>query len=57
MARLAGRHPKLNVLNIEAVAAASVFNTPVWLSPEGAAGVLPGVLDAEGVAWQLVHTA
>lgn len=56
MARLAARHTKLNVLNLEAVAAASVLDAEVWLSPQGAAGVLPAVLGAERVAWQTVET-
>ena len=55
MAHLAGRHPKLNVLNLEAIATASVLDAQVWLSPEGAAGVLPAVLDAERIAWREVR--
>lgn len=53
MARIAGRHPKLNLLNREAVAAASVLSSEVWLSAPAAAGVLPGVLDAEDVPWRI----
>lgn len=55
MARLAARHPTLNVLNLEAVAAASALDADVWLSAQGAAGLLPTVLDAEGIAWREVH--
>ncbi len=55
MARLSGRHPKLNLLNLEDVAAATVLSAHVWLSPKGAAGMLPTVLDAEGVGWQTVQ--
>jgi hypothetical protein len=54
MARLAGRHPKLNLLNLEAAATASSAGAEVWLSPPAAAGVLPEVLDAEGVRWRVV---
>ena len=54
MADLAARHPRLNVLNLEAAAAARILDGTVWLSEEGAAGVLPGVLDAEGLRWSIV---
>lgn len=54
MAQLAGRHTKLNVLNLEAVATASVLDAEVWLSPQAAAGLLPAVLDAERIAWRQV---
>lgn len=54
MVRLAGRHPKLNLLNLEAVAAAQLVQGTVWLSPEGASGVLPDVLAAENIAWRTV---
>lgn len=55
MAQLAGRQTKLNVLNLEAVAAASVLGAEVWLSPHAAAGLLPTVLDAERIAWREVR--
>lgn len=51
MARLALRHPRLNLLNLEAVAAATTLAATVWLSPPAARGVLPAVLDAEALAW------
>ena len=54
MARLAGRHPKLNLLNLEAAAAASVLDAEVWLSAPATGAVLPGVLDAEDVRWTTV---
>lgn len=54
MARLAGRHPRLNLLNLEAVAAASVLSSEVWLSAPATAGLLPSVLDAEDVRWRTV---
>lgn len=56
MARLAGRHPKLNLLNLEAVAAASLVRAEVWLSAPATEGVLPRVLDVEGVRWRSVDT-
>ena len=54
MAELSSAHPQLNLLNLEAGAAAVVLGAVVWLSPQGAAGVLPAVLDAAGVAWEAV---
>lgn len=54
MAELALRHPRLNLLNIEAVATARILDATVWLSEEGAAGILPSVLDAEGLRWATV---
>ena len=54
MVEIAGRHPKLNLLNLEAVAAASALAATIWLSPEAANGVLPAVLDGELLAWEIV---
>jgi hypothetical protein len=54
MADIARRHPRLNLLNLEAAAAARVLGATVWLSDGGAAGVLPSVLDAEGLPWTRV---
>jgi hypothetical protein len=54
MVGVAGRNPKLNLLNLEAVAAAHFLRATVWLSPEGASGVLPDVLAAEKIAWRTV---
>ena len=54
MATIAQRHPRLNVLNLEAVATAIHLNATVWLSLESAAGVLPDVLDWESIAWVTV---
>ena len=51
MARLAARHPRLNLLNLEATASAVTLGATVWLSPAAAQGILPEVLDAEGLAW------
>lgn len=55
MAELSERHPKLNLLNLEAVAAAVNLGATALLSPPSAEGVLPGVLDAEQVAWTVVE--
>jgi hypothetical protein len=54
MADIASRYPRLNLLNLEAVAAGRHMSAAVWLSPEGAAGLLPDLLDAEGVRWRVV---
>ena len=40
------------LLNLEAVAAARVFGATVWLSDSAADGLLPAVLDAEGIPWR-----
>lgn len=57
MAQIASRHPRLNLLNLEAVAAAQVLSATVWLSEPSAAGVLPAVLEAEDVAWTVLRPA
>jgi hypothetical protein len=54
MVDVAGRHPRLNLLNLEAVAAARVLHATIWLSPQGAAGILPDVLRAEHLTWEPV---
>jgi hypothetical protein len=57
MAEIARRHPQLNLLNLEAVAAARRLPAEVWLSPPAASGVLPGALDAEGLTWKTIEIA
>jgi len=52
MVDVARRHTSLNLLNLEAVAAAHVLQATVWLSPPGAGGILPQVLEAERIPWQ-----
>lgn len=52
MAELSERHPRLNLLNLEAAAAGIVLDAAILLSAPAAKGVLPGVLDAEGVRWR-----
>jgi hypothetical protein len=54
MAVIARRHPRLNLLNLEAVAAASTLGATIWLSEESATGLLPQTLDAEGIGWATV---
>ena len=54
MADISRRRAQLTLLNLEAVAAAQVLRATVWLSAPAANGVLPGVLDAEGLPWQVV---
>ena len=57
MVDVATRHPQLNLLNLEAVAAARTLEATLWLSPAGASGVLPRVLDLEGIPWETVLLA
>lgn len=55
MAQFAKRHPRLNLLNLEAVAVGQLSGATIWLSAEAAAGVLPSVLDQEDIAWETVR--
>jgi hypothetical protein len=57
MVEIGGRHPRHNLLNLEAVAAAQLLQATVWLSEPSASGILPAVLDAEGVAWTTITHA
>jgi hypothetical protein len=54
MARIAKQHPRLNLLNLEAVAVGQLLGGTLWLSAEATSGVLPAVLDQEHVAWRVV---
>ncbi len=54
MVDVASRHPRLTLLNLDAVASAHLIRATVWLSPVGASGVLPAVLEAEDLDWQTV---
>lgn len=54
MAELSERHPRLNLLNLEAAASARVIEAAVLLSSQAAKGILPTVLDAEGISWEIV---
>jgi hypothetical protein len=53
MADVSSRHPRLNLLNLEAVAVGIETGGTVWLSPAAGAGVIAEVLDAEGVRWEV----
>jgi hypothetical protein len=55
MARLARDHPKLNLLNLDAAASASILDADVWLSPQAARGILPPVLDDLTIWWRVVE--
>jgi hypothetical protein len=55
MVSVASRHPTLNVLNLEAVATARWLRATVWLSPDGASGVLPEILGAEDLNWETIR--
>jgi hypothetical protein len=54
MADLSERHPRLNLLNLEAVATGLVLDATLLLSVEAARGVLPEVLAAEDITWRTV---
>jgi hypothetical protein len=55
MAELSERHPRLNLLNLEAAATGLVLNAVVLMSNEAARGVLPAILDAEQIEWRTVE--
>lgn len=57
MAHIAKRHPRLNLLNLEAVAVGQLLGGTMWLSAEAAGGVLPDILDQEQVPWETVAIA
>jgi hypothetical protein len=49
------RHRLLNLLNLEAVAAARVLDARVLLSERAAGGILPEILAAEKIPWRVVE--
>ena len=51
MVRLAQKHSKLNLMNLEAVAIATLTGAHVLLAERASVGVLPPVLDSEQVSW------
>ena len=55
MATVHQRHPQLNLMNLEAVAAAHVLNARVLLSERAAEGIHPEVLTLEQIAWRIVE--
>ncbi|MGH9157411.1 MAG: hypothetical protein ACRD1K_16595 [Acidimicrobiales bacterium] len=54
MVAIAGRHPRLKLLNLEAVAVGRLLRATMWLSEDTARGILPAVLEAENVAWETI---
>jgi hypothetical protein len=54
MADVATRHPRLNLLNIEATAAARLLSARVLLSPPASRGILPDALTDEDIRWDTV---
>ena len=49
------RHPHLNLMNLEATAAARLLEARVLLSERAAAGILPEVLTLERIPWRIVE--
>jgi len=54
MAKVAEKYPRLNLLNLEVIAAAGLWQATVCLSKEASAGVLPGILETEGLEWRVI---
>lgn len=48
------RHPQLNLMTLEAAAAAGLFGARVLLSTRAAEGILPTILDEERIPWRVV---
>lgn len=57
MAEVARRHPPLNLLNVEATAAARLLEARVLLSPPASRGILPDALADEDIRWDTVDLA
>lgn len=57
MVEVAEQQPRLNLLNLEAASAAREYRAEVWLSPRGAAGILPAALDSFRIPWRVVDPA
>jgi hypothetical protein len=55
MVEVQRRYRHLNVLNTEAIAAALLLDARMLLSAPTAAGQLHGVLETEGIPWQVVE--
>ena len=53
MVDITSRYPRLNLMDVEAVAAAQVLDARVLLSPAAAEGVVAAVLDAESIRWDV----
>lgn len=48
------RHAQLNIMNLESVAAAALLEARVLMSVRASEGILPQILDAEGISWRVV---
>lgn len=57
MAQVARRHPSLNLLNVEATAAARLLGARALLSPPASRGILPAALTDEDIRWDIVEPA
>ena len=55
MAALSERHPRLNLMNLEAAATGLLLDATILLSIEATRGVLPEILDAENIRWRTVE--
>lgn len=55
MVEVSRRHARLNLMNVEAVAAARLLDARVFLSSRAAEGVLPAVLDGERIPWTVAE--
>lgn len=53
MVDVSSRHPRLNLMNTEATAAALILEARVLLSPPAAQGVIVPVLEAERIRWDV----
>ena len=54
MADIARAEPHLNLMNLEAIAAAQVLNATVWLSAATTNGILPDALTRRNLRWKTV---
>jgi hypothetical protein len=53
MVDVSSRYPRLNLMNVEATAAALTLTARVVLSPAAASGILAPVLDSERIRWDV----
>jgi hypothetical protein len=53
MVDVSSRHPQLNLMNVEATAAALPLAARLLLSPAAARGIIAPVLDAEHIRWDV----
>ena len=55
LAELSERHPRLNLMNLEAAATGLLLDATILLSIDATRGVLPEILDAENIRWRTVE--